>query len=242
MPKSFIIPAWNTLYPQGPVCVCVFVCVCLCATFSDRLYLSSPLPALNLPPSRRLFKQPLIIWVRFKVWTPSLCQQKLYTCSSFTESGEYPGADPPWQPQRWHTRPLDTVWGETLAGAPPPCSGALCLCRRLVTVSVHTLLHSQGSGSEQEVLNGHPWGFSDSLAHIYRMGSKGQRGFSSAGSAYICNTLVFPAAHHKCLDFFFSCWKVPLKHTHHMSNSPHVSPVVLLVYIRRFLMMYINKL
>lgn len=145
--KIIYYPSMKYSLPQGPVCVCVFVCVRLCATFSDGLYLSSPLPALNLRPSRRLFKQPLIIWVRFKVWTPSLCQQKFYTCSSFTESGEYPGADPPRQPQRWHTRTSDTVWGETVAGALHPrlapgpfvCVGDLSPCRYTRCSTLRTL-------------------------------------------------------------------------------------------------------
>lgn len=76
----------------------------------------------------------------------------------------------------------------------PSSHQAHCLCGETCHHVGYMLLQSQGAGRVQEVLDRHPQGFSysqDGLRHLaYRMGSKGQGGFSSVGSAYICKTLM----------------------------------------------------
>ena len=137
----------------------------MCAPlFSCRLSTSlPPSPLLTLFPSLPPFKQPLGVLVRFKVPTPSLCQKKLYTCSSFTESGggAYPGADPSCTaPKVTHYSPSDTVFtGQSSCKGPLLAPGLLF--RRLVSLlrlRVAFNVESQGAGRVQEVLDRHPRG------------------------------------------------------------------------------------
>lgn len=136
----------------------------MCAPlFSGRLSTSvPPSPLLTLFPSLPPFKQPLGVLVRFKAPTPSLCQKKLYTCSSFTKSGgRDPGADPSCTaPEVTHCSPSDTVFtGQSSCKGPLLAPGLLF--RRLVSplrLRVAFNVKSQGAGRVQEVLDRHPRG------------------------------------------------------------------------------------
>ena len=105
--------------------------------------------------------------------------------------GAYPGADPSCTaPKVTHYSPSDTVFtGQSSCKGPLLAPGLLL--RRLVSLlrlRVAFNVESQGAGRVQEVLDRHPRGlllFTGAVWDIYHAGSKGQGGFSSAGSAYI---------------------------------------------------------
>lgn len=190
--------------PPGPsVRVCVCVCMSVCH-FLRQIILQFPFTCPQSPsiPSSIQTAPHHLSQVQ-SLNSISLPAETLYLLQLYRVGGISRRWSSPTAPKvthsafgycmRWNScrsPPLLAPW-------PFVCIGDLSPCRYTCCSTLRAL------GANKRFLNGHPWGFSDSLAHIYRMGSKGQRGFSSAGSAYICKTLVFPAAHHKCLDIFF---------------------------------------
>ncbi len=177
------------------------VWVCVRLFLRQIIYLSSPLPPLTLFPFPHPFKQPLGVLVRFKnLNSLSLCQKKLYTWSSFTESGG--GIT-----RRWsflHSPKGDTlslrycICGTEQSQGPLLASGLLfwrfasgdlSLCRLIVGSVLSLMVQREYKRFWIDILGA-------SLIHsshwgIYHVGSKGQGGFSSVGSAYICKTLMW---------------------------------------------------
>ena len=84
LPSGFFISVWNTLCSRA---VCVYAPL-----------FSTDYPPFTSPPSFSVLSSfqtdALGVLVRFKVWTSSDCHRKLYTCCSFTASGDHPRADP----------------------------------------------------------------------------------------------------------------------------------------------------
>lgn len=182
MCQNHLLSQHETLSAPRAQCACVCLCVYVCVPLSQTDYTSVPLylPSISLHP---------VIYSNSPSSSESGSKSELHLFASrnsipapaLQSRGNIPALILPDSP-KGDTLGLRILYEVKQLQEPPhpPCSGALCLCRRLVTVSVYTLLHSQGSGSEQEVFE---W---TSLGLLRFTSTDLSDGFKGAKRIFLC--------------------------------------------------------